>query len=75
MPTLPVIKSTVTMNGEEHRFLMDSRFNDFANQVYGYLVDDLSPENVFHVLELALAYEYDCTLADISGKPEKWVID
>ena len=63
------------MNGNEHLFLMDSRFNDFANQVFGYLVEDLSPENVFHVLELACAYEYDCAMANISGKPEKWIVD
>ena len=75
MPTLPVIKSSVNMNGEEHLFLMDDRFNDFANQVYGYLTDDLSPENVFHALELALAYEYDCAMANITDKSEKWLVN
>ena len=75
MSTLPVRKSSVLMNNEEHLFLMDDRFNDFANQVYGYLTDDLSPENVFHVLELACAYEYDCALGTITDKPDKWVVE
>lgn len=75
MATIPVVKSSVVMDNEDHLFLMDDRFNDFANQVYGYLADDLSPENVFHILELALAYEYDCAMANITDKPEKWVVD
>lgn len=75
MATLPVRKITVQMNGEDHTFLTDDRFNDFANQAFGYLSSDLSPENVFHVIELACAYEYDCTQVDISGKPEKWVVE
>ena len=75
MPTLPVRKTTVQMNGDDHTFLIDDRFNDFANQVFGYLSSDLTPENVFHALELACAYEYDCTRADISGKTEKWIIE
>lgn len=74
MPTLPVTRGTVQMNGEDHTFLQDDRFSDFANQAYGFLAEDLSPESVFHVIELAMAYEYDCTQADISGKPEKWVV-
>ena len=75
MPTLPVRKSVVQMNGEDHQFLIDDRFNDFASQCYGYLAGDLSVESVFHVIELACAYEYDCAKADISGKPDKWIVE
>ena len=75
MATLPVIKTNVTMDGKDHIFLMDDRFRDFANQVYGLLVDDLSVENVNHVLELAMAYEYDCAMGKISDKPEKWIVN
>ena len=74
MATIPVRRSSVMMDGKEYPFIMDDRFNDFANQVFGYLADDLSPENVFHVLELTLAYGYDCA-HDISDKPDEWIVE
>lgn len=75
MPTLPAKKTYTEMNGTRHTFLMDDRFNDFANQAYGFLADELTPENVFRVLELALAYENDVINATINDKPEKWIVD
>lgn len=75
MPTLPVVKSKVNMNGDDHTFLTDSRFADLATSCYASLSADLSLENVTHILELALAYEYDCAVAKIGDKPEKWIVD
>lgn len=73
MSTLPVVKADIEMNGEKHIFLFDDRYAEFFNSSRESLEKDPSDLNFHRVLDLWLAYEYDCMMGAITDKPDEWI--